>query len=42
MSQTWPEAWPKSSSDERDPLEEQGEEKRREAEIQLDKPPHHE
>jgi hypothetical protein len=37
MSQLFPE----SSEDERDPREDQGEDRRREEEIKGDKPPHH-
>lgn len=33
--------FPATPDDERDPREDQGEELRREAEIQGDKPPHH-
>ncbi len=36
------EIWPKTTSDEKDPRDDQEEEKRREAEITADKPPHHE
>ncbi len=36
------EMWPKTTSDERDPRDGQEEEKRREDEINSDKPPHHE
>ena len=35
------EIWPKTSSDESDPRDDQEEEKLREAEINSDKPPHH-
>ena len=35
------EIWPKITSDEEDPRDDQAEEKLREAEIQSDKPPHH-
>jgi hypothetical protein len=35
------EIWPKAKSDESDPRDESEEEKRREAEINSDKPPHH-
>lgn len=36
------EIWPETTSDEKDPRDDQEEEKRREDEIRLDKPPHHE
>jgi hypothetical protein len=36
------EIWPKTTSDERDPRDEQEEEMRRQEEIKSDKPPHHE
>ncbi len=35
------EIWPKTASDEIDPRDQQEEEKRRDAEIASDKPPHH-
>jgi hypothetical protein len=35
------ELWPKTTSDERDPRDEENEKARREEEIQSDKPPHH-
>lgn len=36
------EIWPKAKSDENDPRDDQEEDKRREEEINADKPPHHE
>jgi hypothetical protein len=36
------ELWPKTTSDETDPRDEQEEEMRRQEEIKSDKPPHHE
>ncbi len=35
------EIWPKTTSDERDPRDEQNDQRLREEEIQSDKPPHH-
>ena len=35
------EIWPKTTSDERDPRDDQEEETRRQEEIKTDKPPHH-
>ena len=35
------EIWPKTTSDERDPRDEQEEEAKRQGEIKSDKPPHH-
>lgn len=35
------EIWPESSSDERDPRDDENEKAQREAEIKSDKPPHH-
>ncbi len=35
------EIWPKTTSDERDPRDEQEEEAQRQEEIKSDKPPHH-
>lgn len=36
------EIWPKAKSDETDPRDDEADAKRRDAEINADKPPHHE
>jgi hypothetical protein len=36
------ENWPQSSSDERDPRDDQEDEKKRDEQLESDRPPHHE
>ena len=36
------EYWPESSSDERDPADDQEDEEKRDEELESDRPPHHE